>query len=543
MAQEKEHILYGLFGPEEERSEDDLIRIETLLSKPLRINSDGRDALLSSGLFSAYQAATILDYRERMGDILSEMEFSLVDGIGEYTAKRLSALLSFAPSGTTSSARPTGKSTARIQYKNGDTGWSSRTSGSLGRIDASVAARETYAGNRTYAGYCSYTSGKCKILVGDYSLRFGQGLMLWSGMSMSGVTSPLSLYKRAGVISGTSSYSTTSHRGLAAVLYSRKTIFTPFVSFPGIRTWIEGGKKDISVLSGGNMTVLLPWGQGGCTVCCQGGSYAAVSVDGRACLRGIDLFAEACWEPRSHSIAGVCGATIPVSERGRVGLAARGYPGSFQGRFAGALRTWSKTSDETGLSVSYGRNDMTFAIDWAKRTSKDNRQLKLSFTDIFTLSRRTQLKIRATGRHRNYGSERDRYEIRSDICGSNGKVKCNLRLDWVHCNSNGVLSYLETAFEGREKYVIWLRATAFVADKWSERIYTYERDAPGSFLIPAWYGRGYSLSTYMTRKYRMKGFSSISFYLRASFTGYWSYKNADRKPSVPEFRLSASYNF
>ena len=34
-------------------------------------------------------------------------------------------------------------------------------------------------------------------------------------------------------------------------------------------------------------------------------------------------------------------------------------------------------------------------------------------------------------------------------------------------------------------------------DDWDDRIYVYERDAPGSFSVPARYGRGWSASLYL----------------------------------------------
>ena len=62
---------------------------------PLRINSASLSRLVSSGLFSQYQAASLLDYRQRQGDVLSEAELALVDGFGEETARALSLFVSF----------------------------------------------------------------------------------------------------------------------------------------------------------------------------------------------------------------------------------------------------------------------------------------------------------------------------------------------------------------------------------------------------------------------------------------------------------------
>ena len=70
-------------------------RLEHLLAHPLRINELSRSRLLSSGLFSRYQVATLLDWRENEGDILSAGELALVDGFGRRQAELLAPFLSF----------------------------------------------------------------------------------------------------------------------------------------------------------------------------------------------------------------------------------------------------------------------------------------------------------------------------------------------------------------------------------------------------------------------------------------------------------------
>ncbi|MBQ5485820.1 MAG: hypothetical protein IIT69_00030, partial [Bacteroidales bacterium] len=57
-------------------SEEDLDDTETdkymdYVTHPLEINLSGRSKLLSSGLLSPFQVASIVDYRSRFGDILS----------------------------------------------------------------------------------------------------------------------------------------------------------------------------------------------------------------------------------------------------------------------------------------------------------------------------------------------------------------------------------------------------------------------------------------------------------------------------------------
>ena len=158
---------------------------------------------------------------------------------------------------------------------------------------------------------------------------------------------------------------------------------------------------------------------------------------------------------------------------------------------------------------------------------------------MFTLSKTLILKLRAVGKKRNYGNEKLRTDLRADLCYSRTGLKLNGRVDWVHSAKYGILAYLESAFEKENKGILWLRATVFDAVKWADRVYSYERDAPGSFLIPAYYGRGFALSAYLSAKVRFKGRQSLACYLRASYTGYWQKK----KPSVPELRLAMAYNF
>ena len=520
----QEQAVYAFFGTEEELSEEDLLRIESLISRPVAINSAGRAALVDSGLFSAYQAASILDYRERMGDILSEAEFALVDGIGEYMAKTLAPFLSFAPSGSAAGSRAEGTALGKFQLKKGSPAWASRVTYKAGNVSAAVAARSVYADKKlfppsTTAFFGAWTKGAVKIVAGDINLRFGQGLALWSGMSLSGVTSPLSLYKRGTPLAGTSSYSGTSQRGLAAAVSFGRLVVTPFL---------------VKNMAGGNVTLLLPKGQLGVT-----GMKSALSLDGRFCLGGKDIFAEACWEPESRAVAALGGAVFPVGGRGRIGFQARCYPRLFKGRYAGAVRTWSKTADEAGLTLSYGSGNLAIAADAASRLSKNQKQLKISITDVFSLSKTLILKLRAVGKNRNYGNEKVRTDLRADLCYSRTGLKLNGRVDWVHSAKNGLLAYLEAAFEKENKGILWLRATVFDAVKWADRVYSYERDAPGSFLIPAYYGRGFALSAYLSAKLRFKGRKSLACYLRASYTGYWQKK----KPSVPELRLAMAYNF
>ena len=66
----------------EDMGEEEIERLVNLQNRPLKLNLASRSRLTESGLFSQYQVAALMDYRERNGDILSVSELAAVDGFG-----------------------------------------------------------------------------------------------------------------------------------------------------------------------------------------------------------------------------------------------------------------------------------------------------------------------------------------------------------------------------------------------------------------------------------------------------------------------------
>ena len=81
-------------GTMEDLSESELERFDRYASRPLRLNLAPRSKLVSSGLMSTYQIASLEDYRSRYGDILSFTELAAVDGFGQEYARALSLFVS-----------------------------------------------------------------------------------------------------------------------------------------------------------------------------------------------------------------------------------------------------------------------------------------------------------------------------------------------------------------------------------------------------------------------------------------------------------------
>ena len=102
-----------------------------------------------------------------------------------------------------------------------------------------------------------YNTGKFKkIILGDYTLQFGQGLTLWSGFAFGKAPDVASVAKKnVGLKAYTSSNEYSYFRGLATTIsISTNIIFTPFISFRNLDASLSTNSKGEEVLSTINET-------------------------------------------------------------------------------------------------------------------------------------------------------------------------------------------------------------------------------------------------------------------------------------------------
>ena len=162
-------------------------------------------------------------------------------------------------------------------------------------------------------------------------------------------------------------------------------------------------------------------------------------------------------------------------------------------------------------------------------TATDRFQLRAYARALWNISDIWSLEGRVTKRYRNY--EAPRTDLRTDLRFASGPFLSVLRLEAVKCDSWGFLGYLEGGYKS-EVVSAYLRFTGFKIDKWADRIYVYERDAPGSFSVPAYNGRGVSISATGNIKHRFKSFT-LKFYLRGAYT----FKNGSKPTPVLNLQL------
>ena len=480
--------LTGADGPEalDDRLVDEL---ESFRNHPLPLNRASRARLLESGLLTPYQVATLAEYRSLSGDVLSFAELERVDGFGKEAVSALRPFLSL------ESARRPGEAVKdtlvfrhsvllRVTLK--DVGAKYRLT--AGRVEAAGAWKGQ---NGTFYGI--YRLRKGKILAGDYNVRYGQGLAFWSAFQLAGLSTPDAFSKRANGI-------------------------TPSWSFNGDGTWrglawdYTGRHWQLALFGAldGRLGAHVGWlgriGQAGLTV-----TQKRVSLDGRLGLHGVDLFGEAAWGGKTP--AGLAGSLFPLGEHGRGALQIRAIPTAYSGKKNGEYGVaagWSCRSDNRALKAS-------LTVDGAllpkPETDTGRKMVKSTGLLSWTVAEKWLVESRLVYRWRNY--ESSRADLRADATWSRGVWTVKGRLNGVHDGGFGLLGYLEGGWKPPE-WTVWLRLTAFSTSGWQSRIYAYERDAPGNFTTPAYYGTGFSAFAFAGWKKRFRK-TALKLYLRGSY--------------------------
>ncbi|MCF0172793.1 MAG: hypothetical protein HUJ91_03565 [Bacteroidales bacterium] len=207
-------------GLSEETAQNFIAEVEYLTRHPADLNGATRETLERLGVLSVFQTESLLEYIKDYGPILSWNEVGVVDGI---TADAVALLQQFftlgKPAGT---QRGTMELRSRCRYSqlHRGIGQYNRVSFSEGGLTGG-ALLESDAGEMPLMDfksmYLAYSDGKGTFLLGDYSACFGQGLSLWSGFSLTSVSSPSSVMKRGrGIMPYRSCCESNYFRGVAA---------------------------------------------------------------------------------------------------------------------------------------------------------------------------------------------------------------------------------------------------------------------------------------------------------------------------------------
>ncbi len=467
-----------------------LERYEALAAHPVPVNLASRSRLLSAGLLTAYQVASLFDYRARYGDVLSVEELALVDGFGRETAEALTFFVSLRSAslpGVADSVRAPVRQ--HVEFRTRGPGLKYRLC--LGdRAEAGFAWKGS-APAGAYGVY--YGDGRLgKVVAGRFNVRFGQGLAVWSGFVIEDLLTPSSFVRKGSGVSPTNSYS-------------------PESAFLGVAADFAFGRWDLSAYAaaeGAGVNVGRAWrsGRAGLSVILPDyRSRPRISADIRWNPRGVQLFGELAFEPARGRIAATGGLLAPIGEHFQAALLLSVLPSAYTrkkyGEYAAAASLgfsagkYVSLKGRTGFGSSEIRHRGALAASFSAMPVpvEDPRRymLKIKAQWQWRISPSCDLQVRASQRLRNYASERSRTDVRADFKWSDGTWWAGTRINGVWCDGGGILAYAEGGYGGAF-LSFSARCTVFRTAAWASRIYSYERDAPGNFNVPAYYGEGWA---------------------------------------------------
>ena len=174
---------------EEEIDQDWIQRLEGM--SRVRINS-GR---LRPGLLTDYQIATLADYRAAHGDILSWEELMLVDGFGREAVEALKPFLSLESRrlpGSADTVRIRADALVRTTLKN--IGTKAKVTGENWRVGGAWRTGD-------WTAHAEADTRLGRLLLGDFNIRYGEGLSQWSGFSMESLSTVDAFIRRSTGIS------------------------------------------------------------------------------------------------------------------------------------------------------------------------------------------------------------------------------------------------------------------------------------------------------------------------------------------------------
>ena len=497
----------------EELDEAEMARYERLARSPLPLNSASAAAMRSSGLLSSYQIAVILDARERSGPILSISELALLDGFSEPLAQALSLFISLDAASLNMREQPlqqsltlggtykdaSGESSSGFRYKylcSKPERWEA------GVRNSSADLRNSSAGVAFYG-----RRHLSKLIVGDFNARFGQGLAMWSGFSLSGLSANLS--RNPTGISASHSYSSSSAlRGAASEwAFGQRN-----------RLSVIGFVKDSKMVPAANFSHLGLRGEWGITALGTG----LLSTDLRLSPGKFDLFCETAYDFKAlsssasspetsanpavlGSLAALAGLVWNPRYATKLSLLGRWYPSSFAGTYSGSVRSSTKVSDEAGVTLAFQSSSLTLVAEAVKRSAAGYSQCRALAQYSPSLEGPWTCSFRLSERVRSDKSPAFRTDLRADTAYKIGDFSAALRANALLYKDLAWLGYSELSYRGpdaRLKCSVFARFTVFNVKNWDDRIYAYEHDALGYFTVPAYYGRGYALSFYTSLKFR-----------------------------------------
>lgn len=536
-------------------------------SAGLDINTASRADLERSALFTPFQTASLLDYRNEFGTILSAAELALVDG---FSTEKVAALLPFITIGAETGQRGGLQHSfrSRYKYKSDTDGFSqyNRLIVQDGKNEVCLLA-ESDAGERLFTDHLSgavrLERRHWQLVVGDYLAGFGQGLAVWKGFSFSGLGAPASLLRRCrGITCNHAADENDFFRGAALTCSGGAGTLTAFVSANGVdanvggggytsivktgyhRTETEMAKKDAmrEYVSGADFTYAR--GQSVWNVTAVAYSYnrhndrkiqdynmfqmydgwhGNISAGGMLSAGHARFFAELAADS-GLAPAALAGMVYSPSYSFEAALHLRYYDRRYIATHAGSYSSASAVANQQGAVLSLlcrpGKVLQVTSMTSLVHYPWQRYRIDVPSTDFKQKTRaewkweRGSVSLQHNFSHSNAdGAVKHNLKLSGKF--QEGRVVLALRSDCVAIKlpdaegENGFAVAGDVSYNGeRKRLQAAAGVTFYKSDSYDSRAYIYENDLPGSFSSHFFYGKGAAFR--LMTQYRIREWASLS---------------------------------
>ena len=259
-------------------------------------------------------------------------------------------------------------------------------------------------------------------------------------------------------------------------------------------------------------------------------TQAVMGVNARWNQGKVDIWGElATSQGKQWGIGGIAGIRYtPISDINLLAIY-RYYSPYFDNIYANALCSWTRMRDEHGgyFGVEYNRLKnwqlLAFGDVWK---SGFETMAQADFIPQKDYRMHTRFRVKRK-------DEKDTYSLRWNMVYEFGQWKMKTQADGNLVQTNNALTYGWSLLQDVEyrfsqvPIVLQLRAQAFDAQEWNNRVYIYENDVLYAYAIPFVYGLGGRF--WLNARYKINDIFSL--YLRVSETIYqnaWA-KEHDKK--------------
>lgn len=474
-----------------------------------------------------YQIQSILDYVETYGDILSVSELSHVDGftkddavwLWESARQYLNRDLS----------RPQHQISSKFRKKYKQEGFS--ISGKYFFDNGGNLSAGAVIDNDPGEKFPDFISAHVKykgLVAGDYSARFGQGLVLWKSFSYQSMGEPSVLMKRGKGIQGYKSTDEENFLRGAACSFNlgRHTGVSVFGSFKGVDVKPRDSGQVHEFVAGANAQYERGRFKVGLTAVCYSydrpvkkvvridnqlqiyeGLWGNAGLDFLASFGSLRLFGE-CGLDAHASPAALLGALWSPDYSFEAGIQARAYSPSYI-----ANHSVESVNNDIGASASvkYIKGGWKFNLNaeydyhpwYGYNKPAGEIEYKLRFVSQYTCQSCANLLAQVT-----FGSSL-KTRIHCSLPVGQFTFSARLESNYVSAQDKGHACYLEVAYLSG-KLQLAARGTYYDTDSWNSRIYLYEKDTPQSFSSQVYYKKG--LGGYLVARYSPT--KSLDLYLK-----------------------------